>query len=112
MGEPGARCATPGLTSADAARGTYALIVQVVGFVALEVAETDARPPLAPESERVAGRRAALGFLDPADWPLSAATKEVAAGWISTDQFTWSVERLLDGLVRQSAEVSRRRAPA
>jgi TetR/AcrR family tetracycline transcriptional repressor len=90
-----------GLPSDDAARGTYALIVQVVGFVALEVAETDARPPLAPEAERVAGRRAALEFLDPADWPLSAATKEVAAGWISTAQFTWSVERLLDGLARQ-----------
>lgn len=91
-----------GLAPDDAARGTYALIVQVVGFVALEVAETDGRPPLAPEAERIAARRAALEFLDPADWPLSAATRDVAAGWISTDQFDWSVERLLDGLVQRA----------
>ena len=90
-----------GLDPDDAARGTYALIVQVVGFVALEVAETDGRPPLLPETERIAARRAALEFLDPRDWPLSAATRDVAAGWISTGQFDWSVERLLDGLVRR-----------
>ena len=24
----------------------------------------------------------------------------MAAGWISTDQFVWSVERLLDGITR------------
>ncbi len=88
-----------GLAAADAARGTYALIVQVVGFVALEVAETDGRPPLAAEAERVAGRRAALSFLDPADRPLSAATAHVAAAWITTDQFVWSVQRLLAGIV-------------
>lgn len=90
-----------GLSLDDAARGTYALIVQVVGFVALEVAETDGRPPLPAEGDRVAARRTALAFLDPADWPLSAATKDVAAAWVSTDQFTWSVERLLDGIARQ-----------
>ena len=84
----------------DAARGTYALIVQVVGFVALEVAETDGRAPLPAEVERVAARRAALEFLDPGQWPLSAAARDVAAAWISTDQFTWSMERLLDGITR------------
>ncbi|WP_395728390.1 TetR/AcrR family transcriptional regulator C-terminal domain-containing protein [Nakamurella sp.] len=89
-----------GLPLDAAARGTYALIVQVVGFVALEVAETDARPPLPSEADRVAARRAALEFLDPAQWPLSAATRDVAAAWISTDQFNWSVERLLDGMIR------------
>lgn len=87
-----------GLDLNDAARGTYVLIVQLVGFVALEVAETDGRPPLAAEADRVAARRAALEFLDPADWPLSAATRDVAAAWVGTDQFTWTVDRLLDGL--------------
>ncbi len=92
-----------GLPLDEAARGAYALIVQVIGFVALEVAETDGRPPLPAEDGRVAGRRAALDFLDPADWPLSAATADVAAAWVSTDQFTWSVDRLLDGIAQPRA---------
>lgn len=87
-----------GLSLPDAARGTYALIVQVIGFVALEVAETDGRPPLPAEAERVAARRTAWDAIDPAGWPLSAATREVAAAWVGTGQFEWSVDRLLDGL--------------
>ena len=87
-----------GLTAEDAARAAYAVIVQVLGAVALEVAETDGRPPLPPEAERIAERRAGLDGLDAADWPLTAATRDVAAQWISTDQFVWSVERLLAGV--------------
>jgi len=90
--------AESGLSADDAARATYAMIVQVLGSVALEVAETDGRPPLPPEADRVAGRRAILDWLDGDDWPMTAATKDVAAQWISTDQFIWSVERLLDGI--------------
>jgi TetR/AcrR family transcriptional regulator, tetracycline repressor protein len=87
-----------GLTPDDAARATYALIVQVLGAVALEVAETDGRPPLAPEQDRIAGRLAVLQWLESSDWPMTAATKEVTAQWISTEQFVWSVTRLLDGI--------------
>ena len=87
-----------GLRPDDAARATYALIVQVIGAVALEVAETDGRPPLAPEADRIAQRQAAFGWLDPADWPATAATKHIAAQWISSEQFAWSVARLLDGV--------------
>jgi hypothetical protein len=28
---------------------------------------------------------------------MTAATRDVSAQWITTEQFTWSVERLLDG---------------
>lgn len=87
-----------GLSPADASRSSYALMVQVLGFLALEVAETEARPPLPDEAVRVGERRAALDFLDAADWPMTAATRDVTAQWISTEQFTWSVERLLDGI--------------
>jgi len=87
-----------GLTPDDAARATYAVIVQVLGSVALEVAETDGRPPLPPEQDRVAGRRAVFEWVDQEQWPMTAATKDIAAQWISTDQFRWSVERLLDGI--------------
>jgi TetR/AcrR family tetracycline transcriptional repressor len=87
-----------GLAPDDAARATYALIVQVLGSVALEVAETDGKPPLPPEPDRIAGRLAVLQWLDAAQWPMTATTTAVAAQWISTEQFTWSVERLLDGI--------------
>lgn len=87
-----------GLSASEASRASYALIVQVLGSVALEVAETDGRPPLPPENDRVAGRLAALHWLDAEQWPMTAATKEVTASWISTEQFIWSVQRLLAGI--------------
>lgn len=87
-----------GLSPDDAARAAYALIVQVLGSVALEVAETDGRPPLVAEEIRIAGRRRNLDGLDKAAWPLTAATRNITAQWISSAQFGWSVERLLDGI--------------
>ena len=87
-----------GLEPADASRASYALMVQVLGFLALEVAETEARPPLPEEAQRVAERRAALDFLDGEDWPMTTATRDITAQWITTDQFTWAVNALLDGV--------------
>jgi len=87
-----------GLSDDDAARACYSIIVQVLGAVALEVAETDGRPPLAPEADRVAGRREALTGIDAEYWPHTAAAVDVMAQWISTEQFDWSLARLLDGL--------------
>ena len=72
-----------GLEPADASRASYALMVQVLGFLALEVAETEARPPLPDERQRVAERLAALEFLDADDWPMTTATRDVTAQWIS-----------------------------
>ena len=91
-----------GLKPADASRASYALMVQVLGFLALEVAETEARPPLPEEAQRVAERRAALDFLDGSDWPMTTATRDVTARWITTDQFTWAVNALLDGVIASS----------
>ena len=91
-----------GLEPADASRASYALMVQVLGFLALEVAETEAQPPLPNESQRVAERRAALDFLDAEDWPMTTATRDVTAQWITTDQFTWAVNALLDGVTASS----------
>jgi AcrR family transcriptional regulator len=86
-----------GLTPEDATRATYLLIVHVLGAVALEVAETDGRPPLASEADRVAYRSSALAEIDPA-YPRTAATAHVMARWISTDQFEWGLDRIIDGL--------------
>jgi AcrR family transcriptional regulator len=90
--------ASGGLAPAEASRASYALIVQVLGSVALEVAETNGIPPLPPEQDRIAGRLAALEWLNAEQWPMTAATKEVTASWISTEQFLWSVQRLLAGI--------------
>lgn len=87
-----------GLSTTEASRASYALIVQVLGSVALEVAETAGTPPLPPEKDRVSDRLAALEWLDAEQWPMTAATKEVTASWISTEQFTWSIQRLLAGI--------------
>ena len=87
-----------GLSDDDAGRASYSIIVQVLGAVALEVAETDGRPPLPPEVDRVAGRREALTGIDAEYWPHTAAAVDVMAQWISTEQFDWSLARLLDGL--------------
>lgn len=87
-----------GLADDDAACGTYLLIVHVLGSVALEVAETDGRPPLMPEADRVRERRAALEHIDPHAWPRTAAAVPVMAGWISSRQFDWGLDCLLDGM--------------
>ena len=102
-----------GLSDDDAARACYLIIVQVLGAVALEVAETDGRPPLAPEADRVAGRREALTGFDAECWPHTAAAIDVMAQWISTEQFDWSLARLLDGLAGAAAvrRTGRDRAP-
>jgi TetR/AcrR family transcriptional regulator, tetracycline repressor protein len=91
-----------GLAVDDAARATYAVIVQVIGAVALEVAETDGVPPLPSESVRIEARRAGLSMLPPEAWPMAAATVEVAARWNSSEQFRWSLGTLLDGIAART----------
>ena len=99
-----------GLSPEDASRATYAFIVHVLGSVALEVAETDARPPLRPEAERVRDRLEALSQVPQDAFPNSARTARIAAQWITSDQFNWDVTVLLDGVaataVRRSREAS------
>jgi AcrR family transcriptional regulator len=87
-----------GLDLDDAARAAYAVMVQVIGAVALEVAETDGVPPLPSEDERIAARRAGLSQVPADAWPMAAATVEVTARWNSTAQFRWSLGVLLDGI--------------
>ncbi|MFD6401420.1 TetR/AcrR family transcriptional regulator C-terminal domain-containing protein [Nocardia sp. NPDC060249] len=87
-----------GLPAPTRARGVYAVVVYVLGSIALDVAETDGKPPLPGESERIATRRAALHDLDPARWPRTAAHLEEIAAWTSVDQFVWGLRVLLVGM--------------
>lgn len=86
-----------GLPPAQASRAAYTLIVQVIGFAALAMAATDGTVPLAPEGERVAGRREAPELVPPETHPLTAATRDTAAAWVGEAQLRWSVDRLLEG---------------
>ncbi|MFD3703805.1 TetR/AcrR family transcriptional regulator [Nocardia sp. NPDC058658] len=87
-----------GLHAAIRAHGVYAVLVYVLGSIALDVAETDGKPPLPAESERIAARRKALRDLDPQRWPRATAHLEEIAAWTSVDQFVWGLRVLLIGM--------------
>lgn len=88
-----------GLDEVAAARGAYLLTVHVLGSVALEVAELTGPGPAAPESERVAARAAGFAAIPAERYPRSAAVAPTMAGYISTEQFRWGLERILAGLL-------------
>lgn len=93
-----------GLSPDDGARATYLLIVTVIGSVALEVAETDGRAPIAPEAARVAGRRAAFDQVPAEYLPRTAAAAAVMAAWIGGEQFRWSLDTVLDGIAARGSD--------
>lgn len=90
-----------GLELDDAARAAYALQVYVLGSIALESADANADPEPAEASDRAFATEAtgATLWTDLATFPLSERTEAVAAQHDSTAQFTWGVQRLLDGLI-------------
>ena len=90
-----------GLELDDAARAAYALQVYVLGSIALESADLHAESDAAEASDRALTTEAtgATLWTDLATFPLSERTEAVAAEHNSTAQFTWGVQRLLDGLI-------------
>ena len=73
----------------------------MLGSIALESADLDAESEAAEVSDRATGTEGAGATLwtDLATFPLSERTESVAAQHNSTAQFTWGVQRLLDGLI-------------
>lgn len=103
--------AAAGLEAEAAARASYLLTVHVFGSVALEAAELPPGPP-PPEAERVAERRSRFVDVPAAQYPRSAAAAETMAGYITTEQFRWGLDRILDGLVRPPhGSMTRRSGP-
>ncbi|GAA3075514.1 TetR/AcrR family transcriptional regulator [Streptosporangium carneum] len=80
-------------------RAAYAVMVYVLGAIALEAAEQETAGPgsVPPEAERIAARRAAF-TVDPAAFPLTHAAADAVAAYISTEQFRWGLRRLLSAL--------------
>ncbi|MFB9320171.1 TetR/AcrR family transcriptional regulator [Cryptosporangium minutisporangium] len=90
--------AEAGLAPDVAARASYLVIVYVLGAVALETAEHPGAGPLPPEAERIAARRDAFAAAPTEHFPRTAAAAPVVAEYVSTEQFRWGLDRLLDGI--------------
>jgi hypothetical protein len=91
--------AVAGLDGDDAARAGYLVLVYLIGFVALEAAELDPTRPAPPEDARVAARRAGFAAVPASAYPRTAASAATMARYITTEQFTWGLDRVLDGIV-------------
>ncbi|MFI5959697.1 TetR/AcrR family transcriptional regulator C-terminal domain-containing protein [Cryptosporangium sp. NPDC051539] len=95
-----------GLAPDAAARASYLVMVYVLGALALEAAEHPDPGPLPPEAERITARREALGVEAPAGdaaetegpFPRTVAAAPVIADYVSTAQFLWGLDRVLDGI--------------
>jgi TetR/AcrR family tetracycline transcriptional repressor len=87
-----------GLPAGAAARAAYLIMVYVLGAIALEVADVPQTGALSPETERIAARRTAMSQVPAELFPRTAASMDVSAAWIGTEQYLWGLHRLLDGL--------------
>jgi TetR/AcrR family transcriptional regulator, tetracycline repressor protein len=88
-----------GLSGDEAARASYLLQTYVLGTVALDAAELPPGTPRPDDAARTAERRRALGGVDAAALPHTAATADVVAAYNSDEQFHWGLDHLLDGIV-------------
>lgn len=84
----------------DASRATYLLIVYVLGSIALEVADEPGPGRLPVEETRIANRRRVFDQIPAEVFPRSAAAAGTMAMYISTEQYLWGLNRLLDGVAR------------
>jgi TetR/AcrR family transcriptional regulator, tetracycline repressor protein len=101
-----------GLNPTDATRASYLLIVYAFGSIALEVADVQQPGPLPPESERIATRHLAFSAIPAKQYPRAAAGAATMADYISTKQYIWGLNRVLDGLISLTAPGGQVRAPA
>ncbi|MFI5912493.1 TetR/AcrR family transcriptional regulator [Dactylosporangium sp. NPDC051541] len=90
--------ADAGVEGPSGARASYLIIVYLLGSVALEALELDPTRPAPPEEDRIAARRQAFDRVPAELFPRTAAEAATMATYIGTEQFTWGLDRLLDGL--------------
>jgi len=93
--------ADAGLARDATARASYLLITYVLGSIALEAAELEHTGPPPPEEERVAARLVAFAAVPEDRYPRTAATAATLARYVTTEQFIWGLDRVLDGLHRR-----------
>ena len=90
--------ASAGLPPAQAARASYLLVTYVFGSLALDVAELDPAAPVPSEDDRVRTRRSGFDQVPADAFPLTAAAAPTMARYVTTEQYLWGLDRLLDGL--------------
>ncbi|WP_406437028.1 TetR/AcrR family transcriptional regulator [Streptomyces sp. NBC_01613] len=103
--------ADAGLDPKEAAKASYLLIVHCLGSIALEAAELDRSGPAPSEEERATERQAALAAVPADRYPRTASAADVIAEFITTEQFTWGLNRVLDGLAVRHISHSRDHCP-
>jgi hypothetical protein len=70
----------------------------VFGAIALDVADLRQPGPLPPESQRTTSRRGTLAATRADRYPRTTAAAPVMASYISTEQYLWGLNRVLDGI--------------
>jgi TetR/AcrR family transcriptional regulator, tetracycline repressor protein len=96
--------ADAGLDPDDAARTAHLLLGYVFGSIALEVADLHRPGPLLPESKRIAARHRSFAAASVEHLPRTRAAAATLAGHISTEQYTWGLHRLLDGVTTHATD--------
>ncbi len=96
--------ADAGTSPDDTARGSYLLLVYVLGAIALEVAELHQPDDVPTEPQRVATRRATLDTISAQTYPRTLRSASTVSKDFTTEQFLWGLERVLDGLQPRHVE--------
>jgi len=87
-----------GLDAQEAARASYLLIVYVFGSIALEAAELGEGGSASSEAERIAARHEGFSAMPSGEYPLSAGAAKIMATYVSTEQYRWGLNKVLDGI--------------
>ena len=95
--------ADAGLKPDDAARAAHLVVTYALGSIALEAAELDQGRTPPPENERIATRLARFAGVPSHGLLRTAAAAATMARYISTEQYIWGLNRVLDGLFSQGA---------
>jgi TetR/AcrR family transcriptional regulator, tetracycline repressor protein len=94
--------ADAGLTPTDAARASHLLFGYVFSSVALDVADLH-QPDSSSTEERIAARHQAFAAAPADQFPRVVAAAATMASTISTEQYLWGLQRLLDGITSQGS---------
>ena len=85
-----------GFSTEDAQRGPNSVLTYTIGFVALEVPRR--RAGFTPDGSTAGDLDAAVELLDDDQFPHTKEIRPLAADFVSDAQFSYGLERVLDGI--------------
>ena len=95
--------ADAGVPDDAAARGAHLLIVYVFGSIAVEVSTLGQPGQPAKATDRLTSPRRKLSDAQAQEFPRSSAAATIIGSHVSTEQFLWSLHRVLDGIMATAA---------